>query len=189
RLSVMVPDVTEMRLISLFIAGLTDALVGFVEAFEPSSLHEAVRRARDLELSTPKSRVPPRVQQKEPPSGSDELQQREPPPRQEVAKKPIISQEDRDELRRKKLCFDCHTPWVPGHDCRGRGKAQFIEVFEESEGDRGEELETREMDDGDGVALDSADAGQEEETFPREIIATLSSTLMYKAFRIRGVMQ
>ncbi|KAH9296678.1 hypothetical protein KI387_044258 [Taxus chinensis] len=45
------------------------------------------------------------------------------------------------------------------------------------------------MDDGDGVVLDSADAGQEEETFPQEIIATLSSTLMYKAFRIRGVMQ
>ncbi|KAH9322870.1 hypothetical protein KI387_017509, partial [Taxus chinensis] len=53
----------------------------------------------------------------------------------------------------------------------------------------GEDLETREMDDGDAVALDSVDAGQEEEAFPREIIATLSTTLIYKAFRIRGVMQ
>ncbi|KAH9297687.1 hypothetical protein KI387_029369, partial [Taxus chinensis] len=59
----------------------------------------------------------------------------------------------------------------------GRGKARFIEVFEESKGDKGEELETRKMDDGDGVALDSGDAGQEEKDFPREIIATLPSTL------------
>lgn len=34
------------------------------------------------------------------------------------------------------------------------------------------------MDDGDGVALDNSDAGQEEKTLPWEIIATLPSTLM-----------
>ncbi|KAH9326380.1 hypothetical protein KI387_006558 [Taxus chinensis] len=60
-------------------------------------------------------------------------------------------------------------------------------TYEESKGDRGEEIETHEMDDGDGVAWDSVDAGQEE-IFPRKTIATLFSTLMFKAFRIR-VMQ
>lgn len=79
RLPVMVADVTERRLNSLLIVGFTDAFIGFVTAFEPSSLHGAVRKARDLELSTPKPRVPPRVQQREPPYGSDECQQRKPP--------------------------------------------------------------------------------------------------------------
>ncbi|KAH9324324.1 hypothetical protein KI387_004502, partial [Taxus chinensis] len=51
----MVPDVTDMRLISLFTSNLIDALTGFVKAFEPSSLHEAIKRAHDLDLSTPKS--------------------------------------------------------------------------------------------------------------------------------------
>ncbi|KAH9319293.1 hypothetical protein KI387_021062, partial [Taxus chinensis] len=50
-------------------------------------------------------------------------------------------------------------------------------TYEERKGDRGEEIETREMDDGYGVTLDSADAAQEKEDFPWEIITTLSSTL------------
>ncbi|KAH9323944.1 hypothetical protein KI387_018583, partial [Taxus chinensis] len=71
RLSIRFPNVSEMRLTSLFIVELIDARAGLMKAFEPSSLHDAIRRARDLELSTPKSRFPPRVQLRVPPFRPD----------------------------------------------------------------------------------------------------------------------
>ena len=39
---------------------------------------------------------------------------------------------DRDELRRRKLCFTCQVPWVLGHKC-AKGREIFIEVFSKSE--------------------------------------------------------
>jgi hypothetical protein len=29
---------------------------------------------------------------------------------------------------RKKLCFTCKDPWVPGHRCMGKGEIHYIEV-------------------------------------------------------------
>jgi hypothetical protein len=29
---------------------------------------------------------------------------------------------------RKKLCFSCRDPWVPGHRCMGKGEIHYIEV-------------------------------------------------------------
>jgi hypothetical protein len=29
---------------------------------------------------------------------------------------------------RKKLCFSCKDPWVPGHRCMGKGEIHYIEV-------------------------------------------------------------
>jgi hypothetical protein len=29
---------------------------------------------------------------------------------------------------RKKLCFNCRDPWVPGHRCMGKGEIHYIEV-------------------------------------------------------------
>lgn len=48
RLPIIVPDVKERRLILLFIVGLIDAFTRFMKAFEPSSLHGAIRKAHDL---------------------------------------------------------------------------------------------------------------------------------------------
>jgi hypothetical protein len=28
---------------------------------------------------------------------------------------------------RKKLCFNCKDPWVPGHKCMGKGEIHYIE--------------------------------------------------------------
>ena len=39
---------------------------------------------------------------------------------------------DRDELRRRKLCFTCQVPWVLGHKC-AKGREIFIEAFSKSE--------------------------------------------------------
>jgi hypothetical protein len=27
---------------------------------------------------------------------------------------------------RKKLCFNCRDPWVPGHRCMGKGEIHYI---------------------------------------------------------------
>ena len=43
---------------------------------------------------------------------------------------------NRDELRRKKLCFTCFQPWTPGHKCT-KEKAQYIEVFYDNDGYEG----------------------------------------------------
>ena len=45
------------------------------------------------------------------------------------------------ELKRKKLCFTCKQPWVPGNRCV-KGKAHYIEVFYEYE-EEGEEEEAQ----------------------------------------------
>ncbi|KAH9288786.1 hypothetical protein KI387_032903, partial [Taxus chinensis] len=55
------------------------------------------------------------------------------------------------------------------------GKAQFIEVFVESDGD--EELDTHGLEDDNDEALYSASAEQDSETFPQETITNFSGTL------------
>jgi hypothetical protein len=39
-----------------------------------------------------------------------------------------LDDETRQELMRKKLCFSCRDPWVPGHRCMGKGEIHYIEV-------------------------------------------------------------
>ena len=51
-----------------------------------------------------------------------------------------LDDDTRQELRRKKLCFRCQEPWVPGHRCSGKGKAHYIEVYSDS-GDDGDETD------------------------------------------------
>ena len=43
----------------------------------------------------------------------------------------------KEELKRKKLCFTFHQPWVPGHKC-AKGKAHYFEFFFEND-EEGEE--------------------------------------------------
>jgi hypothetical protein len=60
RISVMVTDISEARLVMLFTEGLTEPLRGWVKAYRPSSLQDAVSRARDLQESVPKPKFTPR---------------------------------------------------------------------------------------------------------------------------------
>jgi hypothetical protein len=54
-----------------------------------------------------------------------------------------LDDETKRELMRKKLCFSCREPWVPGHRCMGKGEINYIEVeidsvdSEEEEKDNG----------------------------------------------------
>ena len=56
----MVQDVSKRRLVILFIEGLSEPLKGWIKAFEPPSLQEAMRKAQSMELIAPSSRSTPR---------------------------------------------------------------------------------------------------------------------------------
>ena len=40
--------------------------------------------------------------------------------------------QNKEELRRKILCFTCFQPWTPRHKC-AKGKSQYIEVFSDND--------------------------------------------------------
>jgi hypothetical protein len=60
RLAVMVPDVSESRLMMLFFEGLTEPLRGWVKDFKPNTLQDAIWKTRDLEGETSKNKFVPR---------------------------------------------------------------------------------------------------------------------------------
>jgi hypothetical protein len=86
----------------------------------------------------------------------------------------------RQDLRRRKLCFSCQEPWVPGHRCAGKAKAHYIEVFSDS----GEDEETGEQgqeEDPPMVEAEQASMGKQ------GTIASLSGIPRFHTFRMRGV--
>ena len=121
----MVTDITEPRLIMLFTEGLAEPLRGWVKAYKPVTFQDAIGRARDLQDAVPKNRFPPKPIF--PPKGKDTR-----PLQKDWTGKPKLDDDTRRELRRKKLCFSCQEPWVPGHRCLGKGKAHYIEVYSDS---------------------------------------------------------
>ena len=133
RVAVMVTDITEPRLIMLFTEGLAEPLCGWVKAYKPVTLQDAIGRARDLQDAVPKNRFPPKPAF--PPKGKDTR-----PPQRDWMGKPKLDDDMRQELRRKKLCFSCQEPWVPGHRCSGKGKGHYIEVYSDN-GDEGDETD------------------------------------------------
>ena len=108
----------------LFVEGLSDRLRGLVKAHKPSTLHDAIGLALDLETT------PPFQPQKKFFSGSQSKQKNFRPQKNFP---PKSDQESRNELRRKKLCFNCKEPWEPGHHCLGKGKVHLIEVISEDQ--------------------------------------------------------
>jgi hypothetical protein len=121
RVTVVVTDISEPRLIMLFTEGLTEPLRGWVKAYKPPILQDAILRTRDLTDSVPKTKnfskpfVPQRDQDRK-------------PFQREWKGKEKLDNETRRELMRKKICFSCRDPWVPGHRCMGKGEIHYIEV-------------------------------------------------------------
>jgi hypothetical protein len=87
-----------------------------------------------------------------------------------------LDDETRRELMRKKLCFNCRGPWVPGHRCMGKGEIHYIEVAtgsvdsEEEEQDSGstsseESAQAEEQDS--GSTSSEEESAQAEEQSPR----------------------
>ena len=52
-----------------------------------------------------------------------------------MPKKTWLDEDTRKDLRRKKLCFTCQEPWVPGHRCVGKARVHYIEVYSDSDED------------------------------------------------------
>ena len=65
----MVTDITEPRLIMLFTEGLAESLRGWVKAYKPATLQDAIGRAKDLQDTVLKNRFPPKPAF--PPKGKD----------------------------------------------------------------------------------------------------------------------
>ena len=58
RISVMVSDISESRLIMLFTEALSEPLRGWVKAYRPIALQDAISRTLDLQDFVPKEQAP-----------------------------------------------------------------------------------------------------------------------------------
>ena len=103
RIVVMVTDVSESRLTMLFTEALTKPLRGWVKAYKPPTLQDAISQARDLQDSVPKNKFP--LKTNFPVRDKDKK-----PFQQEVPNKTWLDDDTRKDLRWKKLCFTFQEP-------------------------------------------------------------------------------
>ena len=128
RIFVMVPNLSATRRVYMFIDGLDEPLHGLVKSTKPTTLHDIIERARDLQDDFPKAKAIFHHKPSFPPKGKEEKVA----PSKEISyKKPLDDEVQRD-LRRMKLCFTCQESWAPRHRCAS-GKALYIEVFSNDE--------------------------------------------------------
>jgi hypothetical protein len=99
----MVSDVVESRLLMLFIEGLTKPVKGWVKAFKPITLQDAIERTMDLIGEANKNRFTPK-----PP-----MIQRGRVTRPVDKGKGKLDETTRRDLRSKQLCYTCRDPWQP----------------------------------------------------------------------------
>ena len=59
--SIMVSDISESRLIMLFTEALSEPLRGWVKAYRPITLQDAISRTLDLQDSVPKNKQPQKL--------------------------------------------------------------------------------------------------------------------------------
>jgi hypothetical protein len=126
RVVVAVTNISEPRLIILFIEDLTKPLRGWVKAYRPHTLQDAILRTRDLADSVPKTKTFSK------PVVPQEDQDRKPLLREWKGKLKLDDATRRD-LMRKKLCFICKDPRVPDHGCTEKGQIHYIEVVVDSD--------------------------------------------------------
>jgi hypothetical protein len=138
RLAVTVIDISKLRLVMLFIEGISKPLCGWVKDFNPETLHDVIVKEQDMEGVVPKKKtlskpfIPQKVKYKKPPV-------------KEGMGKERLDEVNQNVLRKKNLCFNCKYPWAPGHRCIGKGKVQYIEMHsysdeeEEDASDKGNE--------------------------------------------------
>jgi hypothetical protein len=143
-----VTDISEPSMIMIFIEGITEPLRGWVKAYRPPTLQDAILRTQYMANSMPKTKTfsKPFFPQRD--------QDRKPFQRKWKVKE-NLDDETRRELMRKKLCFSYKDPWVPGHRCMCKGEIHYIEVAADSVDSEEEEK-------------DSGSTSSEEELAPAE---------------------
>ena len=130
----MVPDLSATRMIYMFVEGLVEPLRGLVRSTRPATLQDAISKTLDLQDVLPRTQTPYPQRQTFQSKGKDV---RIPPPKGNPGRAQI-DDDARRELKKKRLCFTFQEPWASGHRCAA-GKAHFIEVFSESNGEEDEE--------------------------------------------------
>lgn len=142
KLAVMVPDISERRLVILFTEGLTEPLKGWVKAFDPLTLQEAMKKARSMELAAPANRFGSKGSSsfKDNRGGFNKGKEKVDDTKGKSAAP--LDRETLNDLRKKKLCFFCKGPYEFGHDCpmRPKGKANRVmwAYYEGSDSDSSE---------------------------------------------------
>jgi hypothetical protein len=128
-------DVSWSRLMMLFTEGLMEPLKGWVKAFKPTDLQDAIWRTRDLGLAASVKFVP------RPPLNTGGRDKRPlmnlggSDPRGFERGRGRMDKNTRRELRRNKICYTCKEPWNPSHKCMGHGQVHYIEVTLDNEED------------------------------------------------------
>lgn len=157
RLSVMVPNISERRLVVLFMEGLLEPLRGWIKAFDPLSLQEAMKKARSMEFATPSNKFNSRnTSSFRDDKGFNKNREKSNFKREKSDFKSDskgksatpLDREALNDLRRKKLCFYCKGPYDANHDCplRPKGKANRVmwAYYEDSESESSEQQESSE---------------------------------------------
>jgi hypothetical protein len=204
RVVVVVTDISEPRLIMmLFTEGLTKPLKGWVKAYRPPTLQDAILRTRDLVDSMPKTKTfsKPFVPQRDRDKNPFQI---------EWKGKEKLDDDTRQELMRKNICFSYRDPWVPGHRCMGKGEIHYIEVAVDNVDSEEEEQDNRSTSSEEESAPAKehpphrplTPAGAHPPEFPQlpeqanrrkpakgGVIATLSGVPRYDTLCIRGIIQ
>jgi hypothetical protein len=178
RIAVMVPDVSESRLMMLFFERLTEPFCGWVKAFKPTNLQDAIWKTGDLAGATQKNKFTPRGRESK---FADKGKGR-------------LDEATRRELRRKQLHYTCKEPWEPRHKCMEKGKIHYIEVLFDSEEEEDEVGHLQNMELGQADEEHTHEDGEEETVrkqpgVKKVIIASISGVQRFSTYRIRGVLQ
>ena len=97
-----------------------------MKSHKPATLKDAMNLTRDVQNVLPKYIFPPK------PNFPSKFKDGRKPWKNGSFAKENMECPSKEELKRKKLCFNFQQPWVPGHRC-AKGKAHYIEVFSEDE--------------------------------------------------------
>ena len=71
RISVMVPDLSAVQMIYMFVEGLVEPLRGLVRSTRPATLQDAIGKTRDFKDALPRTRAPCPQRQAFQPKGKD----------------------------------------------------------------------------------------------------------------------
>ena len=111
---------------------LLEPMRGWIKAFDPPTLEEAMKKARSMEFAAPKSKSLHR----EIPSSRNETSQQLDKKKEST---PTMDEETREELRKKKLCYLCKDPYNKDRDfplrAKGRANRFMWEYYEDSDSD------------------------------------------------------
>lgn len=94
----------------LVMDGLTDPLRGWNKTFNPPTLQEAIKKARDMEASTSRSKFQYKGFPHKKDKGKKQFQRESHQPMNDSNR---LDSEQLNDLKRRKLCFHCENLGTP----------------------------------------------------------------------------